>query len=130
MKMKRARLAGFHIALVAMLLRAFLPQGWMPAPPGDQADANWIPFVICTGDGLVRLDTLPGSEHKQDQQTHHVAPCPYAAAAHLSGPSADGAIELYDAAFLATLPLGAAATPVIRDVFQRQRSRAPPLLTV
>lgn len=128
--MKHARLAGFHIALVAMLLRAFLPQGWMPAPPGDQADANWIPFVICTGDGLVRLDTLPGSEHKQDQQTHHVAPCPYAAAAHLSGPSDDGAVQLYTDAYVITRQLADATTPLIRDVFQRQRSRAPPLLMI
>lgn len=127
---KHIRLAGLNIALVAMLLRAFLPEGWMPAPPSHTDDANWVPFVICTGNGLVRLNVAPGSDHSDDQQNHYHAPCPYAAAAHLSTPASGGAVALYDAAFVAFLLDGDADTPVVRDIFQRQRSRAPPLLTI
>ena len=134
MTMKRAgkhiRLAGLHVALVAMLLRALLPAGWMPAPPSHTADANWVPFVICTGNGLVRLNHAPGSDHSDDQKTHHVAPCPYAAAAHLSTPAHGDAVALYEAAFVAFLVERDVDSPVVRDIFQRQRSRAPPLLTI
>ena len=126
---KHIRLAGLHVALVAMLLRALMPAGWMPAPPSHKADANWVPFVICTGNGLVRLNHAPGSDHSDDQNTHHVAPCPYAAAAHLSTPAHGDAVALYEAAFIAFLVERDADTPVVRDIFQRQRSRAPPLLT-
>jgi len=126
---KYIRLAGLHVALAAMLLRALMPAGWMPAPPSHTADANWVPFVICTGNGLVRLNHAPGSDHSDDQKTHHVAPCPYAAAAHLSTPAFGGAVALYEAAFVAFLVERDASVPVVRDIFQRQRSRAPPLLT-
>ena len=131
---KQIRLASLHIALVAMLLRAFLPQGWMPAPPSHEAGANWVPFVICTGNGLVRLNASPdadhAADHEGDQKTHHVAPCPYAAAAHLSTPSIGLAVELYEAAFVAVLVDGDLDVPSVRDVFQRRKSRAPPLLTI
>lgn len=127
---KHIRLAGLHVALVAMLLRAFLPVGWMPAPPSQIADAEWVPFVICTGNGLVRLNTPAGGEHGDDKETHHVAPCPYAAAAHLSTPAFGGAVALYEASFVAFVEDGGIHAPVVRDIFQRKRSRAPPLLTV
>ncbi len=112
-----------------MLLRAFLPVGWMPAPLFHTADAEWVPFVICTGNGLVRLNAAPGSDHSDDNKTHHVAPCPYSAAAHLSTPAFSGAIALYEATFVAFLEEGDINAPVVRDIFQRKRSRAPPFLT-
>lgn len=125
---KHIRLAGLHVVLVAMLLRAFLPVGWMPAPSHD-ADANWVSFVICTSDGPVRLNAPPGSEHSDDQQTHHVAPCPYAASAHLSMPAMGDAVALYQGAFVAFLVNLGMDVPGVRDIFRRERSRAPPLLT-
>lgn len=126
---KYIRSAGLHVVLVAMLLRAFLPVGWMPAPPSHAADANWVPFVICTGNGLVRLNAPPGSDHSDDQQTHHVAPCPYAASAHLSMPAIGDAGALYEAAFVAFLVNLDMDVSGVGDVFRRERSRAPPLLT-
>lgn len=126
---KNIRLAGLHFALVAMLLRAFLPVGWMPAPPSHTADANWVPFVICTGNGLVRLNAPPGSDHSDDKKAHHVAPCPYAAAAHLSMQPTGVAAVLYEAAFIAFRVDRGTDAPLVRDSFPRERSRAPPLLT-
>lgn len=126
---KYIRLAGLHVALVAMLLRAFLPVGWMPAPPSHIADAEWVPFVICTGNGLVRLNAPLDSDHSDDKETHYVAPCPYAAAAHLSTPTFNDTIALYDASFVAFLEDRDINAHIVRDISQRKRSRAPPLLT-
>ena len=60
------RRAAVHLALIALLLRGFLPAGWMPATQGD------APLVMCSviadvsgghaGDG-----TLPG---KDDPRAH------------------------------------------------------------
>lgn len=128
--MKTARLAGLHIALAAMLLRALLPDGWMPAPPTHDANAQWIPFVICTGHGLVHLDGAPGSAHHDDDQSHRFAPCPFAAAAHLAAPEVGLSAELYEAGFVVATFDDGVGVPGARDLFERRRSRAPPLLTI
>src|SRR5580704_4013467 len=47
--MQGFRRALVHIALAALILRAFLPAGWMPNPKGPAQSA----FVICTMDGPV-----------------------------------------------------------------------------
>mgnify|MGYP003626680355 CR=1 FL=1 len=125
---KHIRLAGLHVVLVAMLLRAFLPVGWMPTP-SHMADAGWVSFVICTSNGIVRLNAAPGSDHSEDQQTHHVAPCPYATSAHLSMPAIGGAVALYEATFVTFLVNLDMDVSGVRDIFRRERSRAPPLLT-
>jgi len=69
-----------HLALVAMLLRALLPAGWMPAAISS-ADAS--PFVICTVDG-----PLHAPAKHAPAQDHAGTPCIFAAAAHLSSPVA------------------------------------------
>lgn len=71
------RALALSLALVAMLLRGFLPAGWMPAADGSAT------IVICTGHGVVRSTpqhrghTLPD---RRDQL------CPFAAAAHHAPP--------------------------------------------
>jgi hypothetical protein len=63
---------------MAMLLRALLPAGWMPAAI-TRADAS--PFVICTVDGPLHAPARHAPAHE-----HAGAPCIFAAAAHLSSP--------------------------------------------
>ncbi|HEY0300274.1 MAG TPA: hypothetical protein VGC36_03010 [Rhizomicrobium sp.] len=62
------------LALCAMVLRALLPDGWMPA-------AGAAPFVICAADGTHRDGKTP------DQAPREHAPCAFAAAAPLSPPA-------------------------------------------
>jgi hypothetical protein len=64
------------LALSAMLLRAFLPAGWMPDP--DSAGA----LVICTMHGPVRA--VPVQRHEHTLPDHGPQLCPFAAAAHLA----------------------------------------------
>jgi len=71
------------LALCAMVLRALLPEGWMPA--ANAADTG-APFVICSVDGTHHGGKAPG-----EQRTH--APCAFAAAAPLSPPATSAALE-------------------------------------
>ena len=69
-----------HLALAALILRAFLPTGWMPNPQGPAESL----FVICTMDGPVEATdgkTLPG---KDDPRAHEA--CPFAAVASIAPP--------------------------------------------
>ena len=67
------------LALCAMVLRALLPDGWMPAA---NAAETGTPFVICSVDGAHHDGKAP----KDAQQRTH-APCAFAAAAPLSPPA-------------------------------------------
>jgi hypothetical protein len=84
---RRIRLAGVHIALAAMLLRALLPAGWMP----NSAPSAGAPFVICAMDGAAHLASGSDGQplkHQPDQnndRSHEM--CPFAAAPHLATPS-------------------------------------------
>jgi hypothetical protein len=72
---RNIRIAAVHLALAALILRAFLPAGWMPNPNGPSETA----FVICSMDGPVfgaDGKTQPG---KVDPRAHES--CPFAAAA-------------------------------------------------
>jgi len=78
------RSAAVQLALVAMLLRAFLPAGWMPAAIAS-ADAS--PFVICTLDGpLHPAPAKPSHDHDRAS-----APCVFAASVHAATPAAEPA---------------------------------------
>ena len=70
--------AALHVVLVAMLLRALLPAGWMPGPVSAGA------FVICTVDGPV-APAKPS--HAPDHDRNGTTPCVFAAAAPLSSPA-------------------------------------------
>lgn len=74
--------AAVQIALLAMLLRAVLPAGWMPAAV---TQANASPFVICTIDGpLHSTPAKPSQDH--DRAT---TPCVFAASVHAATPAAE-----------------------------------------
>jgi hypothetical protein len=112
-----------HIALAALILRAFLPAGWMPNPQGSTESA----FVICTMDGPVQTTdgkALPG---KDDPRAHET--CPFAAAAASIAPPVDfiriAAPLLSETNAPRTL---AAALPARAPPFSQASSRAPPSL--
>lgn len=99
--------------MIAMILRALLPAGWMPNPDGL---ANGIPWVICTGQGPMTTGPMttgpmmadmsaaamemPGHHRKMPDkgQSHDQNVCPFAAAAHLALAPAAQATALPDIA--------------------------------
>jgi hypothetical protein len=127
--MKTARLAGLHIALAAMLLRAFLPDGWMPAPRAHADNGGWLSLVICTSNGLARIHEPQHGSHGKDVD-HRFAPCPYAASAHLGTPEASAAAMLYEAAYVAVRFIGGEERPADDIPFRHRQSRAPPVLKI
>lgn len=85
------RSAAVHFALMAMLLRALLPAGWMPAAI---TPASASPFVICTVDGPLHAPAKQAPAHERAS-----VPCVFAAAAPLSSPTAHAAAPLPVAAW-------------------------------
>jgi hypothetical protein len=113
------RSGAVQLALLAMLLRAFLPAGWMPAAI---TSANASPFVICTIDGpLHSAPAKPSHDHDRA-----AAPCVFAASIHAAAPTAEPA-NLAPAAMLSRIvfvPLheSVSTTPQFRP----NTARAPP----
>ena len=105
------------LALGAMLLRALLPAGWMPAPDGSS-------LVICTNDGPLRLSPAHIPLHKGQQD--HNSVCPFAAAAHLAAPGAAQAIQLPLAIATGDRVFVVHGAPAVRPS-ATQAPRGPPL---
>jgi hypothetical protein len=112
-----------HLALAAMILRAFLPAGWMP----NLQDNGQTALVICTMDGAVEVMSgkiLPG---KDDPRAHEA--CPFAAAAQ--------PVAVNDFSLLAAPELSSSAAPrhiatglkARHASYVQPASRAPPSLT-
>ena len=78
------RLAGIHLALAALMLRALMPDGWMP----NTALAGGMPIALCTIDGpvnlVVGLDGKPAPQDPAHNDGRHVDVCPFAAAPHFA----------------------------------------------
>jgi hypothetical protein len=72
--MTRTRHGIVLLALAAILLRGFLPMGWMPDAQGG--------FTICSVDGTHR--TAPSDQPVKPDHSDSI--CPFAAAAHLAPP--------------------------------------------
>ena len=121
--MRGVRHAFIHLALLALILRGFMPTGWMPNAQNPDESL----FVICTMDGPVQAfdgKALPG---KDDPRAHET--CPFAAAASSLAPPVDfiriAAPELSESA----APRILAAAPVARaPPYAQASSRAPPSL--
>lgn len=114
---QRFRLAAIHVALVAILLRAMLPVGWMP-------DAHGI--TICSATlGLIHHDAPPGQGNGSDHQNSHEE-CPFAAAPHAAVPISFVVLAVPSSAFAWTrLPSNQHA---VRDglFYGPQAPRGPP----
>jgi hypothetical protein len=121
--MSGVRHALLHLALAAMILRAFLPAGWMPNLQGDGRTA----LVICTMDGPVVDTSGKALAGKDDPRAHES--CPFAAAAQ-PAPAQDyialAAPELSRAPAPRILILGLEARHAPNA---KPASRAPPSLT-
>lgn len=79
---RNLRLLAVHLALVAMVLRALLPAGWMPNLDGQPGSA----LIICSMDGSADLSADHGGlppKHQPDGRGDHDG-CPFAAAPHLA----------------------------------------------
>jgi hypothetical protein len=116
------RRAALHLALAALILRAFLPAGWMPNPQGFGETA----FVICTLDGPVTTESkaLPG---KDDPRAHES--CAFAAAGH-AAQSTDFITQAAPQLSRTAAPRELASGPATQHTpFSRPASRAPPTLT-
>jgi hypothetical protein len=104
-----------HLALVALILRALLPAGWMPDAQSG--------LTICSVDtlGVIHHDGAPGhTDGKTSQQE-----CPFAAAPHLaSTPDAPKLVLPAFHAFAAATDRAYAITVSAR--FTPQSPRAPP----
>ena len=108
-----------HVALIAMILRAFLPAGWMPdaraAAPG---------LVICSLDG----PSSPDQDHKKQDNGQHPVVCPFTALGHMAQVSDHGTVTASPRlASLADLPLRDRSSQK-RHSYTPQGPRAPPTL--
>jgi hypothetical protein len=102
-----------HVAFIALVARALLPMGWMPAAQG---------LTICSVDAPVHK--APGSG--KDGQVSHDE-CPFAAAPHLaSAPDAPSLTAPSFHAFAAAMDASYAATIAAR--FAPYTPRGPPTL--
>ena len=99
------------VALAAMLLRALLPDGWMPQVHGGSGSF----LTICTGSGLIRLTadagSAPHSPAHHPDGTQHTDICPFAAAPH----------------YIAFAGIPAIAAPNLIVRIERQIARRPVL---
>jgi hypothetical protein len=76
----------FHLALAAMVLRALLPDGWMPNSAGLSGGTT---LIICTIEGPTKLHVdADGTSHAPQDQTHHHDVCPFAVAGPFAPPTA------------------------------------------
>jgi hypothetical protein len=103
-----------HLAIIALLLRAMLPAGWMP-----DAQAG---LVICS------LGTLGTVHHDGDQKSPQAAheECAFAAAAPL-GAAPDAPLLTLPAFHAAAAAIDRGTAVSIAARFAPQSPRAPPL---
>lgn len=79
---RSARYAATYVALLAIMLHALVPVGWMPNP-----GAPGLPFTICTIDGFHQVIPQQPGDHAP-APTHDNSVCPFAATAHFAPPVA------------------------------------------
>jgi hypothetical protein len=88
--MRTFRHFAVSLALAATLLRALLPEGWMPNPSG----AAGTPVVICTVYGLQHIVLNADGNPVNPSDQKHSNVCAFAAAAHLAPPASGGGAVL------------------------------------
>lgn len=107
------------LALAAMLVRALLPMGWMPAPAPDGGAV----LVVCTMDGLHHLPAgHPPAKGAADDRGYV---CPFAAAAHLAPPLVS-AVVVPPATIARPEPVVPAFARFASAVSQAHPARGPP----
>lgn len=111
--MNFARSLAVSFALAAMVLRAVLPDGWMPA-------AGASPFVICSVDGTHKDGKAPA----QTPSRH--APCAFASSAPLSPPATAATVPVTNGAAQHLAATFADDAVVRVPPYRPNAARAPP----
>jgi hypothetical protein len=110
-----------QIAILAMVLRALLPVGWMP---GAISSANASPFVICTMNGP--LHQAPAKQKPSSDRDRAGAPCVFAAAAPLSPPLA-GTVAIVPSSIAVSILFAPSRDDIsVNAIFRPNTARAPP----
>ncbi len=111
--------AAFNVALLAMLLRAVLPQGWMPNPQSTAEHAAAI--MLCPG------MTMPSAPAQKPGHDHaKITFCACAAAAPLSTSMACAA-AISPAPLAGTLAFAATHdVATLATIYRPNSARAPP----
>ena len=115
--------AAFGIAILAMMLRAALPQGWMPSSQGA------APLMLCPG--MTEMAAMPAMSHeappqKPDHRHDGAAQCIFAAAAHPASPASAPPALLAAQAVTHIDFLSAHETPERARAYRPNAARAPP----
>jgi hypothetical protein len=112
------------LMLLALVLRAAVPQGWMPS--ADSTDLAGS-FTICSISGATRIaldaEGNPVPADPEEAQSH--PPCAFATLAHLSPPSG-GAPVLAPHASAAFAVAFSVSSPVTKARSYTAGARAPP----
>lgn len=80
---RNARYTAAYFVILAMMLRALVPAGWMPNPAGTAGAF----FTICTIDGIHRIAPPQKSGEHAPAPAHDNSVCPFAATAHFAPPA-------------------------------------------
>ena len=112
------KLAFRHILLAALLLRAFVPLGWMPG----QAQLGEAAFIICAADGSLQHGT-PG----KDSEAKPAQPCAFGAALQSFDLPGVAAIAPPSSTALVIASVIAPTAPVPDAARTPQSPRAPPV---
>ena len=82
---RRLYISALWLAIAAMMLRAFVPAGWMPNIGGL---ANGVPIVICSGSGAQTVLVDPDGKPVQPANPTDHGVCGFAASGPLALPLA------------------------------------------
>lgn len=117
---RNLRLAGLHVALAAIVLRALLPAGWMP----DASHGGT--FVICTAEGGIvhHAPARPGNPLDKGDRDHQI--CPFAAGAHAA--VAANTIAIFVPFGIVRFVPSARRIARVESAFAPYSSRGPPSL--
>lgn len=121
------KLAGFYLALTAMVLRALIPAGWMPSP------SALTHLTICTPTGPMPMELGPDRKQQEpaapQDGAHHNDACPFGALQQVAATPTQ-AVFWTPIAWNTTKPPAVLHVVVSRAETHRPQSpRAPPVVT-
>lgn len=118
------RHVGLCLALAATLLRALVPNGWMPNATG----APIASITLCTVNGPVKLGGPQDPAGKRaPSDAAHMDVCPFAAAPHAAVFGSEIASVLPPQSIIAGFPVREAFEVESARPYALQSPRAPPL---
>jgi hypothetical protein len=121
----KLRLVGANIAILAVLLHALLPVGWMPNTTGSGSSF----ITICSMNGPTQIevgnDGQPVKKHQPAHDgTHQI--CPFAVAAHFAPPAKAIVPALVALVYAADRQIGYSYLLASPTHHSPQAPRAPP----